>query len=616
MKKAVLLGNEAIARGVVEAGCEIACAYPGTPSSEILPAIAKYADELKTNTAVEWGANEKVAFETAVSAAMSGKRSCTVMKQVGLNVAADPFMSTAMFRQNGGFLLIVSDDPGPHSSQTEQDSRMFAYMAQVPCFDPASAQEAKDMVFDAFDLSERFSVTAMLRPTGKIDHARQDVELRDSALPPRRDAQFKKDPSRWVTLPAVVRKNRVRLAGVNEEIRSAFETEYPQYNYEVKAAGTPRLGVIAAGSAFSFLMDLIASGKRDDIDVLKIGTPVPLPIKMCEDFIARHEKTLVLEQTCSVIELQLNDRTKVNGRWNGAVPMTGELLPEVIEKVIAKLLGESLGQENDDDLADALRIMGVADRPPTLCPGCPHRSSFFSIRAAYPNGINPSDIGCYSLGILQNGCDSVLDMGASVTAASGFYLSQKVNGAVERPIVATIGDSTFYHMGIPGLASAVYNRHAFVLCILDNRITAMTGGQSSPNVGAKLRAGEQGNSLDLESVCRGLGVEYVKTIDAYETRANVDEVRAAWEHAKANTKPAVLIFRYPCITMLKCPPKQRPVTVNAEQCIGCRICINQFNCPGLVFNAETKKAQIDERYCVKCGVCEAVCPKGAIQFVG
>ncbi|MDY3869012.1 MAG: indolepyruvate ferredoxin oxidoreductase subunit alpha, partial [Pyramidobacter sp.] len=387
MKKAVLLGNEAIARGVVEAGCEIACAYPGTPSSEILPAIAKYADELKTNTAVEWGANEKVAFETAVSAAMSGKRSCTVMKQVGLNVAADPFMSTAMFRQNGGFLLIVSDDPGPHSSQTEQDSRMFAYMAQVPCFDPASAQEAKDMVFDVFDLSERFSVTAMLRPTGKIDHARQDVELRDSALPPRRDAQFKKDPSRWVTLPAVVRKNRVRLAGVNEEIRSAFETEYPQYNYEVKAAGTPRLGVIAAGSAFSFLMDLIASGKRDDIDVLKIGTPVPLPIKMCEDFIARHEKTLVLEQTCSVIELQLNDRTKVNGRWNGAVPMTGELLPEVIEKVIAKLLGESLGQENDDDLADALRIMGVADRPPTLCPGCPHRSSFFSIRAAYPNGI-------------------------------------------------------------------------------------------------------------------------------------------------------------------------------------------------------------------------------------
>lgn len=615
MSKAILLGNEAIARGVVEAGCEIACAYPGTPSSEILPAVARFADEMKTNTAVEWSANEKVAFETAVSAAMSGKRSCAVMKQVGLNVASDPFMSTALFKQEGGFLLIVADDPGPHSSQTEQDSRMYAYMAQIPCFDPASAQEAKDMVFDAFELSERYHVTAMLRPTGKIDHAKQDIELKDSALPPRAGAKFQKDASRWVTLPASVKRNHPRLLQANADIRADFESKYPQYNYEVKAKGTAKLGVIASGSTFAFLMDVIASSGRDDIDVLKIGTPVPLPLKMCEDFIARHEKVLLLEQTCAVVEMQLLDRTKVNGRWNGVVPSMGELLPEVIEKIIAKLLGEPEPEAADADLAEALKAMGVADRPPTLCPGCPHRSSFFSIRSAYPAAINPSDIGCYSLGVRQKGLDTVIDMGGSVTAASGFYLSQKVDGAVERPIIATIGDSTFYHMGIPGLASAVYNGHAFVLCILDNRITAMTGGQSSPNVGEKLRAGDHGCALDLEKVCRGLGVEYVKVLDAYATRPNVEEVRKAWEYAKDHTRPAVLVFRYPCITMLKRPPEPRPVTVKAEKCVGCQICINQFNCPGLVFDAEAKKAHIDERYCVTCGVCEAVCPQGAIQFV-
>lgn len=615
MAKAILLGNGAIARAVVEAGCEVAAAYPGTPSSEILPAIAWWADQLGTNTAVEWGTNEKVAFEVAVSVAMSGKRSCAVMKQVGLNVAADPFMSTALMRQKGGFLLIVSDDPGPHSSQTEQDSRMFAWFAKIPCFDPASVSEAMKMVASGFELSERFGITVMLRPTGKVDHARQNVELQDEIMAPRLDAKFEKDQARWVCLPARVKDNHPRVNGVIAEIREAFETEFSQYNYEVPApSGKARLGVIAGGTTFAFLTDLLAASGRNDIDILKIGTPVPLPLKMCQNFIDNHDKVLVLEQTYPVIEDQLSNRTGIMGRHDGTVPSAGELTPEVIEIILARALGEEAPAVADPRLAEACDAMGVKVRPPMLCPGCPHRSSFFSIRQALPRAINPSDIGCYTLGVMQKGCDTVIDMGAAVTASSGHYLAQKVNGKIDRPIIATIGDSTFFHSGITGLINAHYNRHSFVLCILDNRITAMTGGQSSPNVGDKLRKGEKGREVPLEPLCRGMGLSYVKTIDAYDIVDNKDEIKKAWEWSLANEEPAVLIFLYPCITMLKIPPQPKPVTVEAKECIGCRFCITQFNCPGLVFDDDGKKAYVDHRYCVQCGVCVPVCPHGAIHY--
>jgi len=610
--KVILLGNEAIARGIVEAGCEVASAYPGTPSSEILPAVARFADELGTKTAVEWSVNEKVAFEVAAAASFTGKRTCAVMKQVGLNVAADPLMSVAHFELAGGFLVVSADDPGPHSSQTEQDSRFFAMFAKVPCFDPASAQEAKDMVFDAFDLSEKYHMPVMLRPAVRVDHCRQDVELGE-VTDLGRKADFKKDIRRWVCLPAHVKINHPQLNAKIDAVKEDFEKLYGRYNFEVPSKGRASLGIIAGGVSFSIVMDLLKAWGREDISVLKIGTPHPLPVKMVEDFIARHDNVLVLEETYPVIEMQLPDRTKLKGRWNGFVPRAGELLPEVIRDLVLSALGEPLPADAAGELKAAIQDLKVTPKPPMLCPGCPHRASFFAMRKALPTGIYPSDIGCYTLGVNQRDVDTTIDMGASLTSASGFYLAYKTDGK-DQPVVATIGDSTFFHMGILGLVNAVYNRHSFVLAILDNRITAMTGGQSNPSIGDKLRQGDEGRQVDIEGVVRGCGVTFVKVVEPYDTKDSADVFKEAWEYAKEHREPAVVILRHPCM-LLRQKQARVKVRVNPDKCIGCKYCTNFFNCPGLPFDESAKKAGIDERFCVQCGVCIQVCPHGAIEAV-
>ena len=616
-KRSVLLGNEAIALGIVEAGCDVATAYPGTPSSEILPSVARWADELRPSTVVEWGANEKVALETALGATYAGKRACAVMKQVGLNVAADPFMSAAPFELEGGLVVVVSDDPGCHASQDDQDSRYFALFAKIPCFDPASAAEAREMVIEAFDLSERHKVMTMLRPAVRIDHCRQDIEIR-GVVHHSAPADFRTAPAgHKVVMPGNLRPFVIRHNERFEAVREEFETGFGHFNYELAASGDARLGIIASGVSFSIVKDLIDSWGRDDIDLLKIGTPVPLPLKMVESFIGRHERVLVLEETFPVMEMQINDKSRLLGRWNGFVPKDWELLPEVIGEVLLKALGENPAAKKDDSLQKAREAADLKVRKPLLCAGCSHRPAYFSLRQALPKGIIASDIGCYSLSIQQQGIDSIICMGASITVASGLYDAYRSDGKeVTRPIVATLGDSTFLHNGMTGLATAVYNRHAFVLAILDNSITAMTGGQDNPSTGGKLREGDSGVQVDLEGAVRGCGVRYVRILEPYDISANRETIREAWEHAREHAEPAVLIFRHPCVTMLKARPEKRPVHVVAEQCVGCRLCIDRFNCPGLVWEEKSGKAGIDMRFCIDCGVCAEVCPKGAIQRIG
>ncbi len=614
-KKAILMGNEAIARGVVEAGCEVASAYPGTPSSEILPAIAKYSDELETNTQVEWGANEKVAYETALGATFAGKRSCAVMKQVGLDVAADPFMTSANFELNGGFIVIVSDDPGCHASQTDQDCRYFAMYARIPCFDPSDAREAREMVFDAFEVSEKYKVVTMLRPTTRVDHCRQDVELGE-VRKLHNPAHFERKPyAGMIHFPARLDRESIPMRNKRySRIQEDFETAFPKYNYEIPAKGKASLGVIAGGICFSTVMDSLKSLDREDVSVLKIGTPVPLPLKMVEDFIARHDKVIVFEETYPVIEMQISDRNSIMGRWNGHVPMDRELTIDVIRTYLLKALGEETASSDSiEKLQQAQKELGLFVRPPRLCPGCGHRPSYSSIRKAYPNAIVCSDIGCYSLSKQQNAIDTIISMGASITVASGMYLAHKADGkGTDRPIFATLGDSTFYHNGMTGLTTAVYNRHAFVLGIMDNSITAMTGGQDHPGSGSKMRKNEQGVIVPLEDAVKGCGVKYVKVVEAYELKNNVQVVKEAWEYARSNEEPAVIIFRHPCLTKLKVKQEQHPVKVDQDKCVGCRYCIDFFNCPGLAFDEEKKKAYIDERFCISCGVCVEICPVGAI----
>ncbi len=605
-----LLGNEAIGRALVEAGCEVACAYPGTPSSEIIPSVEAFAEELGTKTEVEWSVNEKVAFEVALGAAMSGKRSATAMKHVGLNVAADPLMSAAQFELSGGMIVVAADDPGHHSSQNEQDSRFFAMFAKVPCFDPCSAQEAMEMVFHAYELSERHRTMVVLRPTIRVCHARQSVRV-GAPRGFRREAHFEKDPSRWVCVPAHVGRMQRNLNQRIRAIREEFEGS--PFNLERRARRDEGLGIIASGICFSNVMDLIELNGWDNVSVLKIGTPYPLPQRLVEDFVSRHRKVLVLEETYPVVELQLLERKRVMGRWNGFVPEQDELTPEVLEAIVCEAFSlRPSGSRESASLRRAVEELGIKPRRPVFCPGCPHRATMYAIKRAFPRGVYPSDIGCYSLGINQKAVDSIVCMGASSTVPSGIFLAHQVDGK-EIPIIATVGDSTFFHMGIPGLINAVYNRHPYVLVVMDNSTTAMTGNQPTPASGVKPR-GKQGGCVSLEAVISGIGVAHLEVVDAYDVRGTMRALKEAHERAREKGLPAVVISRHPCMLILRREDRRElPVRVDQDRCVGCRNCVDAFYCPGIAFDEARRKAYVDERFCVSCGVCEAVCPAGAIQ---
>jgi indolepyruvate ferredoxin oxidoreductase, alpha subunit len=624
-KTMVLLGNEAVARGLLEAGCQLAMSYPGTPSSEILPAFVRFAKSEKIDVYAEWSANEKVAFEEALAASYTGKRTAVIMKQVGLNVAADPMMSSAYTGVKGGFVVICADDPGPHSSQTEQDTRMFGLFAKIPVLDPATPDEARRMVPFAFELSERYEMPVILRPSLRVCHGRESMPL-DKPLVLDRKADFRKDPHRWAATPHyryfLHRKLNEKLRAVADEFDSN-----DSWNFVENGAAKSKLAIVAGGMPYATIRDILVDrGVFEKVPMLKIGTPYPFPRRMIEGFVAKYDEVLVVEEPDQVIEMQLSERRRVMGRSDGTVPDEGELTAAVLTEVLGKVLAKAgviaepwAGQGAARAVVDGLEL---AVRPTSLCPGCPHRSSFYAIRRTFgKKGIYTSDIGCYTLGLNLDAVDTCLDMGAAISMATGFYQAYKRDKGEIPPIVATIGDSTFYHGGLPALAGAVNSDARYVLVILDNLVTAMTGMQPTLALGGQAD-GSIGNTLPIEDACAGLGCRFVRVHDPYDIEGMKALVQEAHDHCRGpEGRVAVVIARHPCLLHEKkrsTPMVRIDVT---DECNGCALCRTTFECtalsagPAIPGKDNRFRTVIDRRICADCGQCVLVCNRGAIAAV-
>ena len=624
-----LLGNLVLARGLVEAGCQVACSYPGTPSSEILPGVVRFAKEEGLNIYTEWSVNEKVAFDNALAASWAGKRSATIMKQVGLNVAADSLLSAAYTGVLGGMVIVSADDPGPHSSQTEQDTRWMAHFAKVPVFDPSDPDEGREMIAAAYELSERHRVPVILRPAIRVCHAIQSIDFRevDGSYPA---ADFPRDQERWAATP---RFRQVLHQELNDKLQalSAELGELRPFNRveNLPAGGATQgrapLGVIAGGVPYANLVEWLGvQGLREQVPVLKLGVPFPFPGELAADFVDRFDRVLVLEEPDALIETLLPDRTRVVGRLSGHVPDWGELTPERQAEVVAPVLveaGVSVEIVPPTAAETTMQSLGLPVRRPTLCPGCPHRSAFHAIREVFKGrkSIYTSDIGCYTLGTNLDAVDTCLDMGAGITMASGFAQAYALDGT-HQPVVATMGDSTFFHSGATGLLNAVYNRARMVLVLLDNDITAMTGMQPTPGTGG-LANGEQGHKIPLERLVSGCGVDFIEIVDPYDHGAFTDVLQRADAYVRGDEGTvAVVIARHPCVLY----DRQGPIAhleVDQEACNGCYLCVSHFECPAIVpqnQDAERKKDRfvtIDRSLCIDCGTCAPACPRGAFVQV-
>ncbi len=599
-ERRLLLGNEAIARGLVENGCAMATSYPGTPASEILAAVAFFQKENNIRMHTQWAVNEKIAFEIAYAGCQTGLRTAVSMKQVGLNVASDPLMSAAYMGIKGGFIVVSADDPGPHSSQTEQDSRLMAMMAKIPVLDPDSPRQAKEMIGMAYGISEEYKTPVMLRPTTRVCHARQDVGLKN--IPPNaREVKFEKDPTRWAATP----RFRYSLHKEVEEKLASIALHGPTAPIRHNPGVTAVKAVVSSGVAAAHTREILKELHLwQKIPFYQVLQPFPLHTRFVDLLINTYDDILVIEETMGVIEMQLADRHRVKGKMSSAVPRVGELYPEHIQEIVSQFAGIQ---------SEKLEIPFATGRRPTLCAGCPHRASFFAIKKAAKKGIYTSDIGCYSLGLNLGAVDTVLCMGAAISQACGFYHAYK-NEKKRPDIVATIGDSTFFHAGVPALIDAVVQNVKFVLVILDNRTTAMTGSQptAASGIGA---CGEPLEALDIANLVRGCGVKFCKEGNPYQVKEFTALVKEAVKYSREHG-PAVIISRYPCVIDLARKGEKTeyiPVEIT-EDCDGCGYCIKHFECPALLYHEEEeeKYVSLDPLLCTDCGVCLNVCPKGAI----
>ncbi|MEJ2249550.1 MAG: indolepyruvate ferredoxin oxidoreductase subunit alpha [Candidatus Lokiarchaeota archaeon] len=617
-KKVVMLGNEAIARGLLEAGVVVGAGYPGTPSSEILKTVAEmepYYPHLK----LEWSVNEKVGFEIAMAAAMSNIRSVATMKHVGLNVAADAFMTAAYMGVIGGLVLISADDPSMYSSQNEQDNRYYGLHGLVPVFEPSSPQEAKDMIKYAFDFSEKYESIVLFRTTTRLNHGRGDVELGEI-----RDinskGQFDWNRNRWVCVPSHSRVLRTKLLEKMDNIAEEAN-QFPFNNLklsEEKIDGI-KYGFISAGIPYSHLNDSLSYFDiRNKVSILKLGLVFPLPRKLVVQLLKSVDKLLVIEELEPIIETEikkiafeenLSNKLEIHGK--DYFPRKFEFPAELYLEKIAKFIGENFEKNENPTLELDLPV-----RLPVLCPGCSHRATYYAInqveKELKKKFINSSDIGCYTLGVYKplEGIDAQICMGGSIGMANGFA---KIYDE-ENPVLAILGDSTFFHTGVPALINAVYNKNDMLVIILDNRSTSMTGFQDNPGTGIMITK-EPGKRIIIEDLVIGCGVpkENVFVSDPN----NLDEMIGTLKEAIQRDGVKVVVSRHVCslleINEFRAKGIKPPtIKVDKSSCIGCLICVNQFGCPALVINPDEKKVEIDQELCRGCGVCIDVCPHDAI----
>jgi indolepyruvate ferredoxin oxidoreductase alpha subunit len=592
----ILSGNEAVARGAWEAGVAVASAYPGTPSTEILENLALFP-----GVYAEWAPNEKVAVDVAVGAAYIGVRSLAAMKHVGLNVAADSFMYASMTGIEGGLVIVSADDPAMHSSQNEQDNRNLAKFARIPCLEPSNSQQAKDLTIAAFSLSERFDTPVMLRLTTRICHSSMPVELgeriqREQGGKGSTVSKFPRNPIKYVMVPG----NAIKRHPLIEErmLRVAeFAESFPYNRIE---PGDPALGIITAGVAYQYAREVFP-----EASILQLGMTWPLPSRLINHFAASVESLVVIEELDPFIE----EAVRLMGiplEGKSIFPISGEFDPRVVREsaIRAGLLPESAHIPLSE-----IETGELPARPPVLCPGCPHRSTFYILnKLKVPvNG----DIGCYTLGLVPPlsaihtcGC-----MGAGIGVAHGASKA----GSPEHH-VAVIGDSTFFHTGIPALINVVYNQSPVITVIMDNRVTGMTGHQENPGTGRTLQ-GKETVEIELEPLVRALGVKHVKTVEAF----NVGEIEATLKDYLKLNEPAVLITREPCALLPVGQKRWVSLEVIAEKCNGCGLCF-RIGCPAILKNDELDeryqrpKALIDASLCTGCEICTQICPREAIPF--
>ena len=609
-KKILLLGNEAITRGAIEAGVDVATTYPGTPSSEIADTfshIAKSFTKQKKDPSFyfEYSTNEKVALEVAGAAAISGLRSLTCMKHVGLNVASDTFMTYLYIGCVGGHVIISADDPSCHSSQNEQDNRYYALFGGAPMFEPSTPNEAKEMTRLGFEISEELKSPILLRTTTRLNHVRGPINL-EKIKKPRKKGKFEKSPM-WVTTPAIARARHPELLKMLD--RAEKISEKSPFNKIINVGKPKNWGIVTSGVSYNYVKE-VAEDLKLDVRILKLGMSNPLPKNMCEKFIKSCKKIIIVEELDPILENQfktmiydLGVDVKIFGKTTGHFSRLFEYNPDIVFDVFSKIF--KINKTYDTPKKSNIKL---PSRPPALCPGCPHRATYYAAKKAQPKGvIYPTDIGCYTLGREKplEMADLLLCMGSNAGTACGLAV------ATDDKVISFMGDSTFFHSGIPPVVNAVHHNHDVVITVLDNRTTAMTGHQPHPGTDYD-GMGRPAKKILVEEVCKGCGVDHIEITDPNDIKKTTESFKKALAHKG----PSVVVSKSPCILLENRDKRKRgekiPIyTIDQEKCRRCKTCIGRFGCPAIYYG-DDGSIHIDEQQCNGCGNCATVCPFGAI----